>query len=327
MNRLSILCTKESTNISRKNVDIGTTNAIFTLMDIQQIRYFLILAKELHFWRTSEKVYITQSSLSRRIKALEDELGVELFERNKRNVKLTEAGRFLKDKWEVLIDEIDRSNMHAKKIDEGATGYINICYPGSISFSFLPAVLERISNTLPQLKMDLMEPTDQNHGNLLLNYKIDLAFSREAVKNPAIIAKQLYAENICLVVPESHRLNDKNFKNIQQLKDEKFIISGIHYTTFYSSLLRSLFQEAEIEPHVSIESDFGSMILGLVAKNIGISILPKSFKMAGMPGIRFIDMEQEIDLFINYRKDDKSPVLKNVLSIVESLSEGFTVAQ
>lgn len=294
-------------------------------MDIQQIRYFLILAKELHFWRTSEKVYITQSSLSRRIKALEDELGVELFERNKRNVKLTEAGRFLKDKWEVLIDEIDRTHLHAKKIDEGATGYINICYPGSISFSFLPAVLERISQSLPQLKMDLMEPTDQNHGNLLLNYTIDLAFSREAVRNPAIHYKQLYKENICVVVPEQHWLTVENFTDLSQLKEENFIMSGLHYTTFYSSLLRQLFQDAEFEPHVSIESDFGSMILGLVSKNLGVSILPKSFQMAQMPGVRFIDIEQEIDLFVNYRKDDKSAILKNILYIVDLLSEGFTV--
>ncbi|MDX1445767.1 LysR substrate-binding domain-containing protein [Lishizhenia sp.] len=296
-------------------------------MDIQQIRYFLILAKELHFWRTSEKVYITQSSLSRRIKALEHELGVELFERNKRNVKLTEAGRFLKDKWEVLIDEIDRTHLHAKKIDEGATGYINICYPGSISFSFLPAVLGRISNSLPQLKMDLMEPTDQNHGNLLLNYTIDLAFSREAVRNPAVQYKQLYKENICIVVPEKHWLTAENFTHLAQLKDENFIMSGLHYTTFYSSLLRQLFNDAEFDPHVSIESDFGSMILGLVSKNLGVSILPKSFQMSNMPGIRFIDMKQEIDLFVNYRKDDKSPILKNILYIVDFLSEGFTVGQ
>nr|BFF40125.1 hypothetical protein BACY1_19300 [Tenacibaculum mesophilum] len=65
-------------------------------MTIQQIRYFLILAEELHFWKTAEKVYTSQSSLSRQIQSLEEELGITLFERDKRNVKLTEAGVFLK---------------------------------------------------------------------------------------------------------------------------------------------------------------------------------------------------------------------------------------
>ena len=60
-------------------------------MDLQNIRYFLGLAKELHFWNTAEKMFVTQSALSRRIKSLEDEIGVQLFERDKRNVKLTAA--------------------------------------------------------------------------------------------------------------------------------------------------------------------------------------------------------------------------------------------
>lgn len=67
-------------------------------MDIQQIRYFLALAKELHFWNTSEKVGITQSALSRQIMSLESELNVKLFNRDKRNVNLTDAGLFLKEK-------------------------------------------------------------------------------------------------------------------------------------------------------------------------------------------------------------------------------------
>lgn len=64
-------------------------------MTLQQIRYFLVLAEELHFWKTAEKVYVSQSSLSRQIQSLEEELGVTLFERDKRNVKLTDAGVFL----------------------------------------------------------------------------------------------------------------------------------------------------------------------------------------------------------------------------------------
>lgn len=63
-------------------------------MTTQQIKYFLVLAEELHFWNTAEKVFISQSSLTRQIQALEDELGFSLFERNKRNVKLTDAGKF-----------------------------------------------------------------------------------------------------------------------------------------------------------------------------------------------------------------------------------------
>ena len=103
-------------------------------MELQQIKYFLTLAQELHFWNTAEKMFITQSALSRQIKALEDELGVKLFERNKRNVKLTEAGVFLRDQWFPMLDKINSIHRQAKKIHEGAAGSIKIGYPGSIAY-------------------------------------------------------------------------------------------------------------------------------------------------------------------------------------------------
>src|SRR5690606_17078633 len=102
-------------------------------MTLQQIRYFLVLAKELHFWKTAEKVYTSQSSLSRQIQMLEEEVGIQLFERNKRNVKLTEAGKFLQARWEIQLDEFDRSLREAKKIHQGSSGNLSLAYPGSIS--------------------------------------------------------------------------------------------------------------------------------------------------------------------------------------------------
>lgn len=85
-------------------------------MELQQIKNFLSLAEELHFWHTAEKMLITQSALSRQIKALEEELGIQLFERSKRSVKLAEAGAFLRDQWKGLFDEINRVHAQPRKI-------------------------------------------------------------------------------------------------------------------------------------------------------------------------------------------------------------------
>ncbi|MBW3544811.1 MAG: LysR family transcriptional regulator, partial [Bacteroidetes bacterium] len=117
-------------------------------MELQQIKYFLALAQELHFWHTAEKMFITQSALSRQIKALEDELGVKLFERSKRNVKLTEAGAFLRDQWLPMLDEINRIHRQARKIHEGAFGSIIIGYPGSVAYGFLPELIASIAQAI-----------------------------------------------------------------------------------------------------------------------------------------------------------------------------------
>src|SRR5699024_7856433 len=217
----------------------------------------------LHFWKTAEKVYISQSSLSRQIQALEAELGIKLFMRNKRNVQLTEAGIFLQQKWKVLIDEFDRSHKQAQKIDEGNTGMVSIAYQGSISFQFLPELMETINKEMPDLKIELTEPTDENHEKLLLDYQIDMAFSRDKITNTNIDFVKLYSEPVYLVVPENHWITAESFTDLKDVQGEKFIISGLHHTTHFASLLRNLFIKYGYEPKTTIESDFGGMILNL----------------------------------------------------------------
>ncbi|HRE76625.1 MAG TPA: LysR substrate-binding domain-containing protein [Flavobacterium sp.] len=288
-------------------------------MTIQQIKYFLELAKELHFWNTAEKVFISQSSLSRQIQALEDELKIQLFERDKRNVKLTDAGKFLQEQWTDKVNEFDQILRQAKKIDEGNSGTISITYPGSIAFEFLPSFLKILNTNLPDLKIELTEPTDENHEKLLLDYRTDIAFSRDEIKNGNIDSLNLYSEPICLVVPKNHWLNEKSLNSITDLQNEKFIISGLHQTTFFASLMRSLFAKYGFEPKTTIESDFGGMIINLVSKELGISILPLSFKSAKLENLRFIELEEKIDLYVSWRKNEQNKTIKKVVQFAETI--------
>lgn len=143
-------------------------------MDIQQIKYFLALASELHFWNTAAKMHITQSALSRQIQSLEAELGVKLFERNKRNVKLTAAGRFLQQKWSEELHKIEYINAFARQIDLGESGTITIAHPDSISASLMPDILTRLAHSFPNLGVQLVQVLYQNQLEFLRNYKLDL---------------------------------------------------------------------------------------------------------------------------------------------------------
>ncbi|MDX5435906.1 MAG: LysR family transcriptional regulator [Pontibacter sp.] len=292
-------------------------------MELQQIKYFLALAQELHFWNTAERMFITQSALSRQIKALEDELEVQLFERTKRSVKLTEAGVFLRDQWLPLLDEINRIHLQARKIHEGAFGTVRIGYPGSIAYSFMPDLIASISRTLPELKVDLVEPTDVSFEQLLLNYQMDLAFRRDPAENPALLSVCLYSEPFALVVPHGHRLNEENFTGLHDLKEEKFILSYLAQTTFYTAGLRQIFEDNHFTPDVRIESDFGAMVLGLVSKGLGITILPHSYSFSALPNVRYITLPYTMHLYVTGRKNDNSPVLKNILKQVSEAASKY----
>lgn len=292
-------------------------------MELQQIKYFLVLAEELHFWNSAEKLFITQSALSRQIKALEDELGVQLFERSKRTVKLTETGRFLQEQWTRMMEEIERVHRQARSMHEGSYGFVRLAYPGSIAYGFLPAVVSAIARSLPEVKLELVEPTDVSVEQLLLNHQLDLALRRDPAENPALQSASLYAEHFALVVPESHPLRQHNFSSLTQVKDEKFILSGLHHKTYYVASLRALFREYQFTPNVHIESDFGAMMIGLVAKGLGVSIMPGSYAGSAPPGVRFINLPQRTNLYAAWRKEDKSPVLKKVLAIIQTIAKEF----
>jgi DNA-binding transcriptional LysR family regulator len=289
-------------------------------MELQQIKYFLALSQELHFWKTAERMFITQSALSRQIKALEDELGVQLFERSKRSVKLTEAGLFLRDKWLPMLDEINRIHLQARKIHEGASGFIRIGYPGSIAYSFMPELITSVSCTLPELKIELVEPTDISFEQLLLNYQMDMAFRRDPAENPALQSTCLYSEPFALAVPSNHHLHEQNFTGLPDLKDEKFILSNLAQTTFYTSNLRQIFEDYKFNPNVYIETDFGGMGLGLVSKGLGVTILPYSYSFSALPNVRFITLPYKMNLYVTWRKNDNSPVLRKILQQVSDVA-------
>jgi DNA-binding transcriptional LysR family regulator len=286
-------------------------------MDLQQIKYFLALAQELHFWNTAERMFITQSALSRQIQALEDELGVLLFERTKRSVKLTEAGVFLRDQWTPLLNDINRIHLQAKKIHEGAFGMIRIGYPGSIAYGFMPDLITSIARTLPELKVELLEPTDISFEQLLLSYQMDMAFRRDPAENPALQSVCLYSEPMALLVPGNHHLNEQNFTGLHDLVNERFILSSLTQNTFYVSNLRQIFEDHHFTPNVHIETDFGAMVLGLVSKGLGVSILPYSYSFSQLPNVRFITLPYHVNLYVTWRKNDNSPVLKNILQQVK----------
>jgi len=210
-------------------------------MDLQQIRNFLKLSEELHFWRTASIMNITQSALSRQIMALEEELGVSLFERNKRNVKLTAAGVFLKEKWSVLLEDLSFVHLFAKKMSQGETGNIRIAHPDSISYSFLPDVLVHINNSHPELSIELVQLLYKNIQESLQDYKIDIAFTRQINTLPGIISKKIKSEPVALFVPIDHFYKEYSDITRENLADQHFILPVAERKSSYHFMVKEIF--------------------------------------------------------------------------------------
>jgi DNA-binding transcriptional LysR family regulator len=286
-------------------------------MDIQQIKYFLALADELHFWRTSEKMFITQSALSRHIQALEQELGLKLFLRDNRNVKLTKAGEFLRGEYAKLLTEFDSVARHARQIDAGEFGTLRIGHPASITFSVLPDLVAKMSarHTAPVIQMVELDFGDFDAA--LANYHIDIGFNREPPHLKGLASRKMMTENFALAVPADHPLARKRKIDPSKLKDEWFVLPGFTGESDHIEQVRAFFKAAGFTPKVRHESDLGATLLGLVSKGLGVSLMPYSYSYHSPAGVKFIKVAPTSSLYAVWREDDDNAVLKNFLKIVE----------
>jgi LysR family transcriptional regulator, transcription activator of glutamate synthase operon len=285
-------------------------------MDTQQLKYFLALAKELHFWKTAEKMNITQSALSRHIMSLENELGLQLFYRNKRNVKLTAAGEFLKEKWGTELIELEAIQKHARQIHLGEQGSVCIAHPDSISASIIPDFIKKIATVFPKLKIELVQLTYEQQEEQLKNYKIDLAFSREKNESPAIDSKNLGSEHLCLVVPDLHHFKTIDDVTHQSIAREKFIATSAASSNSYDSIIIDVYKHYQIDPESYICCEFGSTIISLIKNGLGISILPESYRLHHHENVRFIPLNFTANLYINWRKDDPNALITTILELL-----------
>lgn len=292
-------------------------------MNFQQLQYFLALADELHFWRTSEKMFITQSALSRHIKTLERELGIQLFERDNRNVKLTKAGEFLRDEFRRFFSDFESITRHARLIAAGEVGTLRIGHPASITYSVLPELLKRLSENHPNLTAELVELTGTDFDRALLGYHIDIGLNRELPKVKGLVARKIFTENFAVVVAANHPLARKNTIDLKEVKNEWFVLPRFSGKSEYVAQMRTIFEEYGITPHLRYESDSGSTLLGLVASGLGISLLPISYLHHAPGGLKFIETTQTTSLYAIWREDDENPALKNFLTIVQKFSENI----
>ena len=143
-------------------------------MELRHLRYFVLVAEELHFTRAAERAGIAQPPLSQQIRTLEGELGVPLFTRSRRHVALTDAGRALLPRARQVLREADRARDAALAGAAGATGIVRAGFTGSLAFGLLPALISRSRVVYPELRLDVQELTSEQQRSRLREQALDL---------------------------------------------------------------------------------------------------------------------------------------------------------
>lgn len=289
--------------------------------ELRHLTYFLAVAEELHFRKAAERLFISQPGLSRQIKQMEEMLGVTLFVRDKRNVKLTPAGMYLKKEVAYIFNHLDFTLKQTKLVDEGISGEVRIGFLGSAMQSVLPDLLIKADEVLPKIQFSLEELSNSAQVEALEKDQLDLGFVRLARVPETLQLKPVFTDRFSLVIPSGHKLNKDSFTSIAQVSEEHFILFSSDYSSLYYDQIMSICEDKGFTPKVSYKSVHALTIFKLVESGLGVAIVPSSLQLGFDMRVKFLEIPnipQEATLYACWKKDNRNPALQPIL---ESLNE------
>jgi DNA-binding transcriptional LysR family regulator len=151
-------------------------------MELRQLAYFEVIAEESHFGRASQRLSVAQPALTRQIQQLERELGVQLFDRAHRRIRLTEAGQALLVEARQLLAQAEQAKAAARRAARGETGRITVAFVGSATYGPLPLILRSFRERFPRVHLMLDEMDSSGQGAALMDRRVDVGVSAHAVK-------------------------------------------------------------------------------------------------------------------------------------------------
>ncbi len=295
-------------------------------MDIRQLKYFIAVAEHLNFTEAAKSLFVAQSAVSQQISDLEGKLGVQLFIRNKRSVRLTNSGKVLLKEAINLINKSAEVIEKTRQAELGIIGGLSIGFLGYTERTFLPGLIRQFKKNYPKIDLQLNQ---FNHGMLidaLNNDELDVVFTLSfGLENiGGLEKKKISSESISIVMHCEHPLAGRESINISELAKERFITISRHESPqgFNKTLL--MCATNGFTPNIITQPRMLSTVLLLVDAGMGIAILPKSLEQNASPSLRFVSIEgdqSEDELVLAWKKSNTNPAIP--LFLEELKSSGY----
>ncbi|MBK5124306.1 LysR family transcriptional regulator [Burkholderia sp. R-69980] len=296
-------------------------------MDIRLLRYFAVLADELHFGRAAARLHISQPPLSQQIRILEEEMGTALFTRSQHRVELTDAGKTLKEQVPLIFAQFERAIDLTRCAGRGEVGSLEIGIISSAMVEPIPRALRVFAEKHPQVQWTLHEMTPAAQILALKERRLDVCFFRVSHEDPEIRSEVVMRESAVVALPLGHRLAAREEIALCELATERFVSFGLQQSQL-ARFLQDCCVEAGFTPQIEQEVVEVHTLLCLVREGLGVALLPSSARQLTTGGVAFVPLaapRPEVSLHARYRAEDPSPVLSLFLDTVREVAASVTV--
>ncbi|MGG1662327.1 cidABC operon transcriptional activator CidR [Brevibacillus sp. NRS-1366] len=243
-------------------------------MDIRHLQYFLEVARHSSFTKAAESLYITQPTISKMVRNLEEELGVELFERLGKRVVMTDAGWVLFSQAEVMVKSFESMTVHINELMELKKGRIRIGLPPMVGANFFPRVIGQFCEQYPGIVLELLEAGSKKVEADVASGMLDSGVVLLPVDEDLFESFSFVNENIKVVVHPTHALASRQEVSLAELAGERFLVFHEDF-----ALHKRIIDECVrvgFHPNVVYKSSQWDFLSEMVAANIGITLLPQT---------------------------------------------------
>ncbi len=288
-------------------------------METRLLKYFSVLAEELHYGKAARRLHISQPPLSRQIMDLEEELGVRLFNRTKRNVELTVYGKYLKGQSDRLFSHMDVIKNHLQLMKNGAVGQIKIGYVGDFMHSIFPDILSSLKEKFPKIETTLFESDTESQLSALRSGSLDVGFVRTPLEVKDLVMKPIYKETFSLILSKSHPLSTRKRIPLKNLADEPYIGFSPRCPPPLSRSVMSICNREGFSPRVIHRALQITSIVKLVEQNVGYSIIPIGPKAVFKEKVKFFELKncpERAEISLAYHPKFSDDVSAKVVNLI-----------
>ncbi len=291
-------------------------------MDIRRLKYFVVLAEELHFGRAAERLSISQPPLTSAIKMIEDELGTPLFERNSRRVSLTPAGAAFYPQALRVLSQLDFACAAAREVGAGNRGHLLVSFVGAMSLRGVPEAVAAFSSSHPDVAVSLREMSSFEQFQAILDGDVVGGFLHySGPLHPDLEYLEISRESFVCCLPTTHPLAGAGEIDLRQLSAESFIIYSREASPFSYDNVIGVCAAAGFSPVIRHYVTRGVTALLLAARGAGVALLPDAFVELGLPGVSYLRIKgSSINsmAYFAWRRDNHNPDLQAFVCMLKA---------
>lgn len=243
------------------------------------------MAEELHFRRAAVRLHATQSAVSQQVKELEQRLGVALFERNRRRVELTDAGRSLYSDARDILAKAETTVARTRQAARGLRGALTFGLIGAATFEPMPLLMQAVRHKAPDVSFRVREMTAREQFVALRDSTIDAGMVRAEPRAADLQLRTVWTEPVICLLPEGHRLAARDRVAIADLEGEPILNLSRDYDPAAHDLYVGLYRQAGFEPNIVQEVSQIATILFVIASTGCVALGPAGFRVLQRDGV------------------------------------------